>query len=450
MILAPLSVRHGSGLRGEDRWLGDASGRACRRTEHRGVPELFTVIPPSIACAKLLGIVMPIVGREQRTLGELLGRVCAQDVQSHESLPAFTRSAMDGYAVHASDTFGASESSPAYLQLSGEVRMGVPAIEPLPPGCARKIHTGAMLPPGADAVVMIEATNLHGDDVEVLESVAPGEDVIVQGEDVARGEVVVPAGRRLRAAEVGALSAIGVTTVEVFARPRVAVLSTGDEVVPAGLQPALGQVRDVNAATIAAAIVGAGGIPVACGIAPDDEEAMFEAASLALETADALVLSAGSSVSVRDLTARVVDRLGPPGVLVHGIAIKPGKPTVLAMCAGKPVIGLPGNPASALVVAWRILAPLVRALGGETGVGEDTRGQCEVDAVLTLDVPSRPGREDYVAARLARDDDGTLHATPLFGKSNLIFTLVRADGLIVIPLDRAGERAGSTVRVIVP
>ncbi len=414
------------------------------------MPELFTVVPPSVACANLLEAVVAVAGRETCASAALLGRVASADVRSGETLPAFARSAMDGYAVRARDTFGAGESSPAYLQLHGEVRMGVAAVEPLPPGCARKIHTGAMVPPGADAVVMVEATNAHGDVVEVLEAVAPGEDVIVRGEDVAAGDLVVPAGRRLRAAELGALAAIGVTAVEVFARPRIAVLSTGDEVVPAGATPPLGKVRDVNAATIAAAIEGAGGLAIPCGIVADDEEAMFAAASAALAGADALVLSAGSSVSVRDLTARVVDRLGRPGVLVHGIAIKPGKPTVLAACDGKPVVGLPGNPASALVVAWRIVAPLVRALGGETGAGATVRAGCEFDAILTHDVPSRAGREDYVPAQLARDAAGTLRATPLFGKSNLIFTLVRADGLIVIPLDRAGERAGSSVRVIVP
>jgi molybdopterin molybdotransferase len=162
------------------------------------------------------------------------------------------------------------------------------------------------------------------------------------------------------------------------------------------------------------------------------------------------VLSAGSSVSVRDLTAQVVARLGSPGVLVHGIAIKPGKPTVLAICDGKPVVGLPGNPVSALVVAWRIVRPLVRLLGGEQIDADGLGDEHEVSALLDVPVPSRPGREDFVPCALARDRDGVLHATPLFGSSNLIFTLVRADALIAVPLDRSGLGAGETVRVVVP
>jgi molybdopterin molybdotransferase len=306
-----------------------------------------------------------------------------------------------------------------------------------------------MIPPGADAVVMVEDTNLHGDEIEVLDAAAPGENVLTIGEDVGRDDVAVPAGRRLRAADCGGLAALGVTEIRVYARPRVAILSTGDEVVAPAALPGPAQVRDVNATTLAALVREAGGEPVACGIAPDDEGALFAAAHAALRDADMLVLSAGSSVSVRDLTATVVDRLGRPGVLVHGIAIKPGKPTVLALCDGKPVVGLPGNPASALVVARRIVRPLLRLLGGER-VAADGRGvERELTAVLDLPLPSRPGREDYVPCTLARAEDGMLHATPLFGASNLIFTLVRADALIAVPLDRSGIPAGETVSVVI-
>jgi len=238
--------------------------------------------------------------------------------------------------------------------------------------------------------------------------------------------------------------------VAVRVRPRVAIVSTGDEVVPAGAVPGPAQVRDVNATTVAAVVSAAGGVPVPCGIAPDDGAALERALRAAIEDADAVVLSAGSSVSVRDLTADVVARLGPPGVLVHGIAIKPGKPTVLAVCDGTPVVGLPGNPASALVVAWRIVVPLVRLLGGERS-GEDGLDDArETSAVLDVPVQSRPGREDFVPCALARGDDGALHATPVFGSSNLIFTLVRADALIAVPLDRSGLAAGERVRVILP
>lgn len=283
----------------------------------------------------------------------------------------------------------------------------------------------------------------------MLAAAACGENVLTVGEDVRSGAVAVPVGRRLRAADVGGLAALGITRVGVVARPRIAILSTGDEVVPASAVPGPAQVRDVNAGTIAAVVSQAGGVPVPRGIAPDDAAALEGALREALADADAVVLSAGSSVSVRDLTADVVARLGAPGVLVHGLAIKPGKPTVLAVCDGTPVVGLPGNPASALVVAWRIVAPLVRLLGGERidDEGFDAR---ETSAVLDVPVQSRPGREDFVACALARDGEGVLHATPVFGSSNLIFTLVRADALIAVPLDRSGLTAGERVRVILP
>ena len=208
--------------------------------------------------------------------------------------------------------------------------------------------------------------------------------------------------------------------------------------------------RDVNGTTVAAVVAQAGGVAVPGGIVPDDAAALERALRAALDDADAVVLSAGSSVSVRDLTAHVVARLGAPGVLVHGIAIKPGKPTVLAICDGTPVVGLPGNPASALVVAWRIVRPLVRLLGGEAVDSNGAGDERETSAVLDVPLPSRPGREDFVPCTLARDANGTLHATPVFGASNLIFTLIRADALIAVPLDRSGLAAGETVRVVVP
>jgi molybdopterin molybdotransferase len=307
-----------------------------------------------------------------------------------------------------------------------------------------------MVPPGADAVVMVEDTNLHGAEVEVVAAAAVGENVLTVGEDIAAGVIAIRAGRRLRAADAGGLAALGVSAVRVRERPRIAILSTGDEIVPVEGTPGPAQVRDVNATTLAATITDAGGVPVVYGIVPDDLAALEVAARAALAGADALVLSAGSSVSVRDHTAEVVERLGKPGVLVHGIAIRPGKPTILALCGGKAVVGLPGNPASALVVAWRVVRPLVRFLGGEQVADDGLGDERERSAVLEISVPSRPGREDFVPCTLAHDAEGVLRATPLFGASNLIFTLVRADALIAVPLDRSGLSAGEQVRVIVP
>ena len=314
----------------------------------------------------------PVDRTEIVALDAALGRVLAEDAVARETLPSFARATMDGYAVRAADTHGASEQSPAYLRLVGDVPTGVVPAVRVDAREAVRTHTGAMLPPGADAVVMVEDTNLHPSagsaeaEVEVLDAAAPGENVLAVGEDVRAGAVAIPAGRRLRAADVGGLAALGIVRVAVRARPRIAILSTGDEVVPAGAAPGPAQVRDVNGTTVAAVVAQAGGIAVPRGIVPDDAAALEQALRDALGDADAVVLSAGSSVSVRDLTAQVVARLGAPGVLVHGIAIKPGKPTVLAICDGTPVVGLPGNPASALVVAWRIVRPLVRLLARRT------------------------------------------------------------------------------------
>jgi molybdopterin molybdotransferase len=420
------------------------------------VHELFTVLPPGEAFASFARACSPIERAEIVPLDSALGRVLAADVTAGETLPGFARSTMDGYAVRAADTHGASEQSPAYLRLAGDVPTGIVPDVRVEPGLAVRTHTGAMVPAGADAVVMVEDTNLlppasSGQvEVEVLDAAAPGENVLTVGEDVRAGAVAVRAGRRLRAADLGGLAALGITQVLVRMQPRIAILSTGDEVVPAGAAPGPAQVRDVNATTVAAVVEQAGGVAVPCGIAPDEAAQLEAALRDALETADAVVLSAGSSVSVRDLTAQVVERLGPPGVLVHGIAIKPGKPTVLAVCDGTPVVGLPGNPASALVVAWRIVRPLVRLLGGERVDDDGLGDERELSAVLDVPVPSRPGREDYVPCTLARDAGGALHATPVFGASNLIFTLVRSDALVAVPLDRSGLAAGERVRVIVP
>ena len=422
--------------------------------------ELFTVLPPGEAFAAFGRVCSRIERTEIVALEAALGRVLAEDVVASETLPSFARATMDGYAVRAADTHGASAQSPAYLRLVDDVPTGVVPAVAVGPREAVRTHTGAMIPPGADAVVMVEDTNLHPSsgsgraEVEALDAAAPGENVLAVGEDVRAGAVAVPAGRRLRAAELGGLAALGITRVAVRARPRIAILSTGDEVVPPGATPGPAQVRDVNGTTVAAVVTQAGGVAVPLGIVADDAVELERVLRASLDDADAVVLSAGSSVSVRDLTAQVVARLGAPGVLVHGIAIKPGKPTVLALCDGTPVVGLPGNPASALVVAWRIVRPLVRLLGGEcpstssgqAGLGDDL----ETTAVLDVPLPSRPGREDFVPCTLARDAAGALHATPVFGASNLIFTLIRADALIAVPLDRSGLAEGETVRVIVP
>jgi len=407
------------------------------------MPELFTVLTPSAAIQKLFDQLPSSVGADVVPLHEALDRVIAESPVAPEALPAFPRSAMDGYAVRAADTFGASESLPAYLTVIGESPMGkAPAFE-IGKGQAAIIHTGGMLPKGADGVVMIERTQkARENEIEVLRAIAVGENVIQIGEDVKAGEALLSAGHRLRPQDLGGLAAAGITQVRVARRPRVAILATGDEVVRADIEPAPGQVRDVNTHSIAGLVQRAGGIPIPCGIVPDDFDALYHAARAALDGSNALVLSAGSSVSTRDMTSQVIDRLGKPGVLVHGVSIKPGKPTILAVCDGKPVFGLPGNPVSALVVADLFITPTLWHMQ----VLAQTTIHRSVRARLARNIASTPGREDYVQVKLV-ERGGELWAEPVLGKSNLIFTLVKADGLMVVPLDANGVQEGEMVEV---
>jgi molybdopterin molybdotransferase len=369
---------------------------------------------------------------------------------------------VDGYAVCARDTFGASESLPGYLTLIGEVPMGAAPDFTLTPGSCALIHTGGMLPEGADAVIMLEYTQQVGADgvrpdkheIEVSRAIAEGENVLRVGEDVAKGQLVLAAGTRLRPAEIGGCMALGITMLRVAKKPKIGILSSGDEVVPPEQSPLPGQVRDVNSYALAALVNQTGGEPVLYGIVPDNLDAMKAAAAKALAECDALVVTAGSSASARDTTAEAIISLGAPGVLVHGVNVRPGKPTILAVCDGKAVIGLPGNPVSALVIAGLFVVPVIERL-----LGAKPRPKASLLAKLTVNLPSQAGREDWVAVKLipsplhpspaGRGDGGEgILAEPIFGKSNLIFSLAAADGLVRIPPDATGLSAGEMVEVV--
>ena len=380
---------------------------------------------------------------EQVRTEEALGRALAEPVTAPHALPPFDRTTVDGYAVRAADTAEASSSRPAHFRLAGEVTMGTAPQLGVELGQAALLHTGGMIPRGADAVVMIEDTQaIDGTAIEVLKPVTSGQNVIREGEDVAAGQVVIPAGVRLRPQEIGGLMALGIVQVRVRARPTVAILSTGDEVVEPDRQPAPGQVRDVNSYSLAAVVDQAGGRPLRYGIIRDSAAELEAVSRRALGESDLIAIAAGSSVSVRDLTAGVIRTLGPPGILVHGVALRPGKPTILAVCGRVPVVGLPGNPVSALVVAGLFLLPALRKLLGLRGPEWASIRQ----ARLTAAVASAAGREDYLAVRLEVSPQGLL-AVPIHGGSNLIFTLVRADGLIRIPPEAPGLEADSLVEV---
>src|SRR3954451_1009033 len=377
---------------------------------------------------------------ETVALEEAHGRVPAEPVTAPDDLPGFARSTVDGYAVRAADTYGASEGLPSYLDVAGAVAMGRAPEVDVAPGVAVAIPTGAVLPLGADAVVMVEHTQeAMAGTIEVVRPAAPGDGMVRADEDARAGAELVPAGRPLRAQDLGLLAAAGVTSVLARARPRVAIVSTGDEVVPPAT-PALemGQVRDASAVARAAVARGGGGEPDLRGIVPDDREALREALRAAVASADVVVVSAGSSVGARDETAAVVATLGEPGIWTHGIALRPGKPTLLADAGGVPVVGLPGNPRSALVVFRLVGMPVVRLVGGMT----DPPPEPSVRARLERDIPSAAGRLDVVQVAVR---DGV--ATPLFGASALLSVLTAADGYVVVPDEATGLPAGAEVDV---
>jgi molybdopterin molybdotransferase len=420
------------------------------------MPEFLTLLPPDQAREALLSrLPAPIADSETLDIINALNRVTAADVIAPHPLPDFPRTTVDGYAVCAHDTFGASDTLPAYLNLIGEVPMGdTPSFE-LGAGQCALIHTGGMLPRGADAAVMVEYTQMvkgeqpegshPKNEIEIFKSVADGENIIRIGEDVAQGQVVIPKGTQLRPAEIGGLMALGIMSLSVAKKPIVGLLSTGDEVIEPSQTPRPGQVRDINSYTLSALIEKTGGVAIRYGIISDQFEALKAASAKALSECDLLIITAGSSASTRDMTAEVIRQLGEPGVLVHGINTRPGKPTILGVCNGKAVIGLPGNPVSALVNGYLFVAPVIERL-----LGVLPKPKASVKAVLTVNLASQAGREDWWPVKLIQNPNSNTvayEAVPIFGKSNLIFTLAAADGMLKIPPDATGLSAGEVVEV---
>ena len=407
------------------------------------MPEFFNVRSPSRAFDDLRPHVSAVSESETIPTTSALGRVISEEIRSPEDLPSFPKSTMDGYSVRARDTFGASEGLPAILEVVADIPTGDSPDMTLDVGEAAVAYTGGMLANNADAVVMIERTQPADEtSIEVLRPVAPGENVVQVGEDVRAGDVLFGPGHTVRPQDIGGLLALGIMDIPVLRKPRVAIVSTGDELVPPHQQPPPGKIRDINTYTIAARVAECGAEPLMVGLAPDEYEPQLQAALEGIQSADALVFSAGSSLSTRDMTADVFNQLGDPGVLLHGISIKPGKPTIVAVAEDKPLFGLPGNPVSALVVFDLLVVPTIHLLSGASSPPTAN----EVEATLTTDIPSESGREDHVPVTLSKAK-GTMHATPVFGKSNLIYTLVNSDGLVRVPADSGGLYAGEEVSV---
>ena len=368
-------------------------------------------------------------------LQEALGRALAAEVSAGEYVPNFTRSTVDGYAVIAADVFGCSESIPALLTLAGESHMGQPIDIQLQNGQCVYVPTGAELPANADAMVMLEnADDFHDGTIAIYKPAAPGANLIYRGDDVKPGQTVLPAGLRLTAAEIGALAALGITEVEVMRSPRVAILSTGDELVQAGQALNAGQIRDVNAPMLAAAVSTAGGQADPRGIIRDEQPTIQSAVNAAMQDCDMLLISGGTSVGVKDAIPAVISALGE--LLVHGVAAKPGKPTILGQIQGKPVFGLPGNPVAAYFMFLTFARPLLLRMQGARV--EERR----VNAPLARAVSSNHGREEFVPVTLS---EGRAH--PIASKSGLITTLAGADGFIRIARDCEGLSRDENVEV---
>jgi molybdopterin molybdotransferase len=380
--------------------------------------------------------VTPVMPVEDVPLACSGDRVLASDIRADIDIPGFNRSVMDGYAVSAADTTGAGEAIPAMVRMAGRVSMGAPVMIQVQPGECVYVPTGGRVPDGADAVAMIEYCEQVGDIILVKRAVAPGENMIRRGEDFATGEVVLASGRRISSQDMGVLAAVGCATVPVRKIPRLGIISTGNELVPVSGLPVEGQVRDANSSLCGGFVQEYGCEACYFGIIPDTPEDLEITLSLAVAGCDLVLLSGGSSKDERDISALVISRIGK--VIAHGIALSPGKPTIIGHVGQVPVIGLPGHPASAYIVLFVIVHHMLRALTGETHRERQT-----VSAVLSQNIPSARGREDYVRVSLA----GGI-ATPLFGKSGLLNTLVRSTGVIRIPAGCEGLEQGSPVEVL--
>lgn len=404
----------------------------------------FRVISSTQFCALLCSF-SPI-GSERVALTDSLGRILAEGIIAQEDIPALNRSCMDGYALRAVDSFGASEGNPGYLELGRSAAIDEVVATALEPGLCMGITTGGSLPPGADSVIMVEHTQMVGETtVEIRKTVTPGENVMLKGEDVRVGHEALPRGRKVRPQDVGLMAALGRLEVVVHRQPRCGIVSTGDELVPIEASPKPGQIRDVNSHALACMVRQAGGVAVQRGLVPDNRDSLAQALAASLAEDDVILISGGSSIGVRDLTLDVLASFAQCEILAHGVSISPGKPTILARVGGKPVLGLPGQVTSAQVVMLVFGQPLVAHLGGDMGAFDPAR-RITRPARLAVNVASKPGREDYVRVALECRDDVVV-AVPKLGKSGLLRTLLDADGLICLDASLEGKRAGEEVMV---
>ncbi len=376
-------------------------------------------------------------------INESYGRIIGSDIFANADMPGFSRSTMDGYAVQAASTYGASESAPAYFLVKGNIKMGAVPNFKIRVGEAGKIATGGMLPEGADSVVMIEHTDILDETtIECFKSSAPFQNVILKDEDYKKGDIIISKGKKIRAQEAGLLAAFGIHKINVFKKPVVGIISTGDEVVDIKSGLVCGKVRDINSYALAGFIKQSGCEPSIYGIIKDDYDSIFSACKKGISETDMLVLSGGSSVGTRDYTIKVLSSLKDSKILAHGISISPGKPVILAETLGKPIWGLPGHPVSAMVVFEVVVKPFLKKISGLK-----EREDIIIKAELTRNIASAQGRDDFIRVILQKDENNNLKAVPVLGKSGLINSMVKADAFIKIDKNTEGLNKGDIVEV---
>ncbi len=386
------------------------------------------------------------VGTERIALDESLHRILAEDVTAPFDLPPFNRSTVDGYAVQAQDTFGASETNPVLLSVVGEVLMGSPTDLVIAQGEAVAVPTGGMVPKGADTVLMVEfSEKVDEKTVQAKKALSPLENVIERGEDIKAGGKIFTRGHRIRPQDLGAMAAFGKSEVLVYRKPRVAIVSSGDEIVDIREEPRLGEIRDMNRYSLSAQVEMAGATPLFLGIARDSFDNMKSICEEGLRESDMLIVSGGSSVGTLDYTTEVIKSFPDSEIMVHGISLRPGKPTIIGRSGAKPVVGLPGHPVSAMVVFALFMKPLIWRLSGHVAPIRPLGKR--VSAILTRNVPSPSGREDYIRVR-AEEKEGKVLAHPILGKSGSISTMVEANGLIKIDIGSEGLEEGTPVEVL--
>lgn len=385
---------------------------------------------------------------ENLNLDNSLGRILAEDLYSPVDLPPFSRSTVDGYAVKAADTAGASASMPTYFEIAGSIEMGEKTELKIKSGEAAAIPTGGMLPEGADAVLMIEDTEkIEEKTIESFKSLAAGDNLVQKAEDIAEGELLFKKGHKIMARDIGALAGLGITEFKGAARAKVSVISTGDELISAEAEAKAGQIRDINSYSITSYLNKIGAEAEKVGIIEDEFESLKKAVKNELDQ-DLVLISGGSSVGIKDMTIDLLNSLGEPGVLLHGLAIKPGKPTILAIIEGTIVMGLPGHPASAWTVNNVLVAEIVRVLNGEKKAAEigSSNNKYLIKAELTRSLVSDKGREEYIPVKIIKEKDKLL-AEPLLGKSSLITNLAYGDAVIKVPRTQEGKEKGEIVEL---